>query len=66
MPKEQYSKLPVSVIRNNFVSEKPTSGYRLGEWTGNSAFARDPRFDNSSGHLNQGLFAKSYDFIKEY
>ena len=26
---------------------------------------RDPRFENTSGTLNQGLFAKSYSFIKE-
>ena len=26
---------------------------------------RDPRFERQSGTLNQGLFAKSYSFIKE-
>ena len=62
MPKEQYSKMPVSVMQYA-QSEKRTSGYKLGEWQGSSEFARDPRFQNSSGHLNKGLFAKSYEFI---
>ena len=26
---------------------------------------RDPRFEDSSGSLNRGLFAKSYSFIKD-
>ena len=42
------------------------SGYVRGEWVSHKDFARDPRFDSSSGNLNQGLFAKSYSFIKEY
>ena len=65
MPKEQYSKMPVSVIQYS-QSEKRTSGYKLGEWQGHSELARDPRFQSSSGHLNKGLFAKSYEFVKEY
>ena len=65
MPKEQYSKMPVSVIRPT-QSAKRTTGYKLGEWQGTSEFSRDPRFQSSSGHLNKGLFAKSYEFIKEY
>ncbi|KAI9324316.1 hypothetical protein DFJ73DRAFT_634158 [Zopfochytrium polystomum] len=28
--------------------------------------ARDPRFDRLSGHFDEGLFAQSYGFIKEY
>ena len=58
--------MPVGVIRNTQHAEKPTSGYKLGVWQGNSSFARDPRFDNTSGHLNEGLFAKSYNFVKDY
>jgi len=65
MPKEQYSKMPVSVLQYA-QSEKRTSGYKLGEWQGHSELARDPRFQSSSGHLNKGLFAKSYEFVKEY
>jgi hypothetical protein len=26
---------------------------------------RDPRFEAASGSLNQGLFQKSYEFVKE-
>jgi hypothetical protein len=55
MPKQKYSKLPVSVIKHikgQASAKKITVG-------------RDPRFEKSSGQLNQGLFAKSYSFIKD-
>ena len=65
-PRERYSKLPVSTIKREQHRDKATSGYVRGQWTGHHDFARDPRFQNSSGNLNQGLFAKSYSFIKEY
>ena len=58
--------MPVGIIRKNTNSEKATSGYKLGVWQSNPSFARDPRFDRTSGHLNEGLFAKSYDFVKDY
>ena len=66
LPKERYSKLPVGTVRKEQHREKASSGYEGGRWTAHKDFARDPRFDSSSGHLNQGLFAKSYSFIKEY
>ena len=54
MPKERYSKLPVSLLRPlNLQSDKPAQ------------VRRDPRFDNLSGTLNDGLFRESYAFIKE-
>ena len=54
MPKERYSKLPVSVLRPlNLQSDKPAQ------------VRRDPRFDNLSGSLNEGLFRESYAFVKE-
>ena len=53
-------------MRKNVQAEKSTSGYKLGVWQGNPSFARDPRFDKTSGNLNEGLFAKSYDFVKDY
>ncbi len=54
MPKEKYSKLPVSVLRPlNLQSDKPAQ------------VRRDPRFDNLSGTLNEGLFRESYSFVKE-
>ena len=54
MPKERYSKLPVSILRPlNLQSDKP------------SQVRRDPRFDNLSGKLNEGLFRGSYSFIKD-
>jgi ribosomal RNA-processing protein 36 len=28
--------------------------------------ARDPRFDEKSGHFNSGLFSKAYSFLDEY
>lgn len=65
-PSQRYSKLPVSTIRVDKHREKQASGYERGQWTAHKDFARDPRFDSSSGHLNQGLFASSYGFIKEY
>ena len=65
-PRERYSKLPVSTLPRELHREKSASGYVRGGWTAQKDFARDPRFENSSGHLNQGLFAKSYGFIKEY
>lgn len=65
-PRVRYSKLPVGTIKQQKHREKVTSGYERGEWIGHHDFARDPRFQNSSGNLNQGLFAKSYGFIKEY
>ena len=65
-PRERYSKLPVSTIKREGHKEKVTNGYVRGEWVGHHDFARDPRFQNSSGNLNQGLFAKSYGFIKDY
>lgn len=53
MPKEKYSKLPVSVLRPlNLDGSK--AGVR-----------RDPRFDNLSGTLNEGLFQESYSFLKD-
>ena len=54
MPKERYSKLPVSILRPlNLQSDKPVQ------------VRRDPRFDNLSGKLNEGLFKDSYAFIKD-
>ena len=54
MPKERYSKLPVSILRPLNL-EKAQTGIR-----------RDPRFDGLSGNLNEGLFRESYSFIKDY
>ncbi len=54
MPKQHYSKLPVSVLRPLNL-EKVSVGIR-----------RDPRFDGLSGNLNEGLFRESYSFIKGY
>ena len=51
-PRERYSKLPVSTIKHEKHRDKATSGYVRGEWTGHHDFARDPRFQNSSGNLN--------------
>ena len=65
-PRERYSKLPVSTLKQEKHREKAGSGYVQGEWTGHRDFARDPRFESTSGHLNAGLFAKSYSFIKDY
>ena len=54
MPKERYSKLPVSILRPlNLNDNQP------------KALRRDPRFDNQSGRLNEGLFRESYAFVKE-
>ena len=56
MPKERYSKLPVSTIRN----------LNLESLGGNKAAAtRDPRFDNLSGKMNEGLFRETYSFVKD-
>ena len=65
-PRVRYSKLPVSTIKRELHIEKTGSGYERGVWKAKTDFARDPRFQSSSGHLNQGLFASSYSFIKEY
>ncbi|CDW79299.1 rrna processing protein [Stylonychia lemnae] len=55
MPRERYSKLQVSILRPiNIINDQP------------KLHTRDPRFDNRSGTLNQGLFQESYAFIKEY
>lgn len=54
MPKAQYSKIPVSVVKHIKGRDAPKA-----------AVVRDPRFENSSGTLNQGLFEKSYSFISE-
>lgn len=52
-PKERYSKLPVSILRPlNLEPSKPK-------------LTRDPRFDNMSGNLNEGLFRESYSFVKD-
>ena len=56
MPRERYSKLPVSTIRDlNLESlggkQAPTT--------------RDPRFDNLSGKMNEGLFRESYAFVRD-
>ena len=56
MPKQRYSKLPVSIIRPlNLESNTKSS----------TSGRRDPRFDSLSGQLNEGLFKESYSFIKE-
>lgn len=56
MPKERYSKLPVSVLRPLNLEKTPNQG----------GVRRDPRFDGMSGTLNEGLFRESYSFIKDY
>lgn len=56
MPKERYSKLPVSVLRPLNLEKTPNAG----------GVRRDPRFDGMSGNLNEGLFRESYSFIKDY
>ena len=54
MPKEKYSKLPVSILRPlNLQTDKPAQ------------VRRDPRFDSLSGKLNEGLFRDSYSFVKD-
>lgn len=53
-PKARFSKIPVGIL-------KPRSG----EANPNKRVVRDPRFDNASGKLNQGLFAQSYSFVRE-
>ena len=56
MPKERYSKLPVSTIRS----------LNLESLGGKQTHAtRDPRFDNLSGKMNEGLFRESYSFVKD-
>ena len=55
MPKQQFSKLPVSVIKH--IKGQANETKRV--------VGRDPRFQNASGSLNQGLFAKSYAFVKD-
>jgi hypothetical protein len=55
MPKERYSKLPVSVLRPLNLEKTPNAG----------GVRRDPRFDGMSGNLNEGLFRESYSFIKD-
>jgi len=56
MPRERYSKLPVSTIRD----------LNLESLGGRQAPAtRDPRFDNLSGKINDGLFRESYAFVKD-
>ena len=52
-PKAKYSKLPVSAIKREYQKTLPSNQ------------ARDPRFMDSAGSLNQGLFQKSYSFIKD-
>ena len=54
MPKLHYSKIPVSVIKHIKGRDAPKK-----------LVVRDPRFENASGQLNQGLFQKSYEFIKD-
>ena len=56
MPKERYSKLPVSILRPLNLERAPNQG----------GIRRDPRFDGMSGNLNEGLFRESYSFIKDY
>ena len=55
MPKQHFSKLPVSVIKvikgRNDGPSKPV--------------VRDPRFDAQAGTLNKGMFEKSYGFVAD-
>lgn len=54
MPKEHFSKLPVSVIK-----------HIKGRANSEGPVVRDPRFDARAGTLNKGMFEKSYSFINE-
>ena len=56
MPKTRYSKLPVSIIRPLNLESMETK---------QAPKTRDPRFDNLSGNLNEGLFQESYSFVKD-
>lgn len=51
-PSEQSSKKRVSSIREVVPAKKRVR--------------RDPRFDDLSGHYNEDLFKKSYDFLNDY
>ena len=55
MPKQHYSKLPVSVIKH--IKGQAPAVKKL--------VSMDPRFSEHSGKLNKGMFAKSYSFLKE-
>jgi hypothetical protein len=63
MPKEGYSKLQVGVVRPlNMESFKKKDGDKQQK---EPQKFRDPRFDNLSGALNEGMFKENYDFVFE-